>query len=40
MSVLEQRGRDGWELKGVWSEGVDVHRIHMVFGREVKDKPT
>ena len=34
MSVLEPLGREGWELKGVFHEGFELH-IHMVFARRL-----
>ena len=39
MGVLEPLGREGWELKGIFHEGVELH-IHMVFAREITNMPS
>lgn len=34
LSILEPLGREGWELKGIFHEGFELH-IHMVLSREL-----
>ena len=33
MAMLEEQGKDGWELRGTFHEGFNMH-VHFIFARE------
>jgi len=42
MEMLDEMGKDGWELKGTFHEGffhegISKAHVHLVFGREITE---
>ena len=35
-TILEELGRDGWDLKSSVHEGIGVLHIHLILGREAE----
>ena len=33
MAMLEEQAKDGWELRGTFHEGFEIH-VHFIFARE------
>ena len=33
MAMLEEQSKDGWELRGTFHEGFEIH-VHFIFARE------